>query len=146
MPPLNRDETLEEIFKNMSSLRRLLFSSGPAHGSLKGLPSRAQLGVLMLVAHKGPQSIKELAQCFGVSPSAVSQLVDGLVEDELIKREEDKENRRKIAVSLTLRGKHKLKQVEAVHMKSVARIFSSLNNKELSQFNVLQSKIVEGLK
>jgi len=54
--------------------------AGRMHGALpKDMPTHAQLGIMCVLAHRKAQSIKELAEQFGISSSAATQLVNGMV-------------------------------------------------------------------
>ncbi len=140
---MNRELLARKIFQNMSAMRRLMFTQGAHGAATKGVPSRARLGVLFTIDTEGALSIKELSERFGVSPSAVTQLVDSLVKDALLKRIEDKKDRRKIAVSLTVLGKKKITQAKNEKIRSLSRIFAALTEEELRQFENLQAKIIK---
>jgi DNA-binding MarR family transcriptional regulator len=98
------------------------------------------------VDNQGNQGVKQLAQLFSITPSAATQMVDGLVRGGLLKRETDQEDRRKVHLSLTAKGKQVLEKSKQAHLKSFLRILSPLTDQELNQFKTLQSKIIEGLK
>jgi DNA-binding MarR family transcriptional regulator len=144
--PMDRDKIIKEIYLGMDAMKKLMLREYHAGNTHRDLPTRASMGVLMVVDNFGQRSVKELASLFGVTPSAATQLVDGLVRDNLIQRRQDPDDRRKVALSLTAKGKQVLEKTKQTHLKSFVRMLSPLTDQELNQFKVLQSKIIEGLK
>ena len=56
--------------------------------------SMAQFKALLLVADTGGLTSRDLSRSLGIGPSAVTSLVDRLVERKLVRREDDPEDRR----------------------------------------------------
>ncbi len=54
----------------------------------------AQFKALLIVTDRGGLTSRELSKCLGIGPSAVTSLVDRLVERRLVRREDDPEDRR----------------------------------------------------
>jgi DNA-binding MarR family transcriptional regulator len=63
---------------------------------------------MFMLVHVGPQSIKDMAVRFSMTPSAATQLVNGLVKDGYLVRTENIWDRRKVGVDLTVKGKKHL--------------------------------------
>jgi DNA-binding MarR family transcriptional regulator len=63
-----------------------------------------QLAALYALADSGTMTVADLADTLGRSPSAVSRLADGLVQRQLIERNQDTEDRRQRTLTLTGRG------------------------------------------
>ncbi len=63
-----------------------------------------QLAALYALADSGTMTVADLADTLGRSPSTVSRLADGLVQRQLIERNQDVEDRRQRTLSLTGRG------------------------------------------
>jgi DNA-binding MarR family transcriptional regulator len=63
-----------------------------------------QLAALYALADSGTMTVADLADTLGRSPSAVSRLADGLVQRQLIERNQDAEDRRQRTLTLTGRG------------------------------------------
>lgn len=131
------------IFENTSSLRRLTSLPNEPHGTFKGGLTHAQIGLMCAVSHHGPQSIKQLAERFHISPSAVTQLVDNLVKDNLVERKEDRKDHRKIFIQLTRKGKKELQRIKEQRFEKMAKILEALTDKELGQLQKLQQKIIQ---
>ena len=143
MDKLDRQKILTEIFENISSLGRSMLSRGP-HALPDGMPTRAQMGVMFLISQNS-QTIKQIAEKFQITPSAATQLVDNLVEDDLLIRKEDEDDRRKINVELTAKGKDRLKQAKKLRFEKIEKMFEPLSNQELMQLKNIYSKIIDRL-
>jgi DNA-binding MarR family transcriptional regulator len=63
-----------------------------------------QLKTLLLVVQSGGLRSRELADGLGVAPSAVTPLVDRLVEQKLLRREDDPDDRRVVRIRATRRA------------------------------------------
>jgi DNA-binding MarR family transcriptional regulator len=71
-----------------------------------------QLAALYVLADGSTNTIGELAESLGRSPSATSRLVDGLVRRRLVERHEEPEDRRQRSIWLTHRGRAILRAVD----------------------------------
>lgn len=66
--------------------------------------SRSMLGTLYFLNHHGNAGVSDLGEHLGVSSAGASQMVERLVEDGLIQRVEDPDDRRMKRISLTAKG------------------------------------------
>jgi DNA-binding MarR family transcriptional regulator len=69
---------------------------------------RAQRRLLSAIAGKEPATLNEVAKSIGRGAPAVSRSVDALVRAGLVERTQDSDNRRRLALRLTQRGRDKL--------------------------------------
>jgi DNA-binding MarR family transcriptional regulator len=67
--------------------------------------SMPQFGLLMQMHHKGPCGMSQVSERFEITPAAASQLVDKLVQNGFIQREEDPNDRRAKLLNLTDKGR-----------------------------------------
>jgi len=67
--------------------------------------SMPQFGLLMQMHHKGPCGMSQVSERFEITPAAASQLVDKLVQNGFIQREEDPNDRRAKLLNLTDEGR-----------------------------------------
>jgi len=67
----------------------------------------AQCHLLMEMEMRGPSSLQDIADALSLDKSTLSRTVDSLVQAGLIERVPDKDNRRKVSLSLTGAGKEK---------------------------------------
>jgi DNA-binding MarR family transcriptional regulator len=105
------------------------------------MPTRAQLGVLFMLSAHPSLSIKKLAEQFGISSSATTQLVSAMVDDGLLSRTEDTLDRRLVRIDLTLAGKKRLELAREARAQMMARMFEPLTDEELAELVRLQQKM-----
>src|SRR5580704_10030726 len=67
--------------------------------------SAARLSILAVLTFGGRRTIGSLSRIEGVKPPTISNLVNGLEHDGLVKRENTEEDARQSAVSVTKKGK-----------------------------------------
>ena|SRR5688572_24314616 len=72
--------------------------------------SMPQFGLLMQMHHKGACGMSEVSERFEITPAATSQLVDKLVQNGFVKREEDPQDRRAKLLNLTDKGRELIQQ------------------------------------
>jgi DNA-binding MarR family transcriptional regulator len=72
--------------------------------------SMPQFGILMQVHHRGNCAIGDISERFDITNAAASQLVDKLVQNGLIRRQEDPSDRRAKLLNLTEKGRELIQQ------------------------------------
>lgn len=72
-----------------------------------GMP---QFSILMQLHHKGACGVSDISERFDVTNAAASQLVDKLVQNGLVKRDEDPNDRRAKLLNLTDKGRKLIQQ------------------------------------
>jgi DNA-binding MarR family transcriptional regulator len=72
--------------------------------------SMPQFGILMQLHYRGNCGISDIGDRFDISNAAASQLVDKLVQNGLIQREEDPNDRRAKLLNLTEKGRQLIQQ------------------------------------
>lgn len=131
--------------KNRQKLvQRLMEKSGRIMKSLhdiNDLPfgelqlSRPQFMILFFIApKKAGAKVKDLAKFMGVTPSAVTQFINVLVEKRIVSREEDSRDRRIISIKLTSSAKKKFRRFKKEYFENIGDVFTSLSTAEISQF------------
>jgi len=143
---MTRQQLMAEIVADMANMRRWFVGAHATSVPAKGSPTRAQIGIMYILAHAGPMTLKELAERMCMSSSAGTQLVDGLVRSKLLRRTEDPKDRRKTYLSLADAGKKKLKEMHKVHLAYSTKLFTVLDDKELLAWRDLQRKITSQLR
>lgn len=138
-----KDKTLElmEIFRDLhkSSKFKLMGHKNCPPVTL------AQWGVLAILQQNQSASVKEIAKGLNITSSAATQLTDGLVKKGFVLRTQNKDDRRKLTLTLSEKTR---KQVEQMHAESVnifTKLFDSLSDKEFEQFFNLHVKVLKGI-
>jgi DNA-binding MarR family transcriptional regulator len=89
-----------------------------------------QLAALYALADSGTMTVADLADALGRSQSAASRLVDGLVQRQLIERNQDSEDRRQRTLTLTGRGQALLGLVDRARAQEFLSIVRPLPTAE----------------
>lgn len=92
--------------------------------------SVAQLMVLRQLQYRGPCSVSDVAQALGVTRAAASQMLDRLVEQGLVARQEDPRDRRHKQVTLTPKGKAFLEAMMDAHRVWAGEVLARLTVEE----------------
>jgi len=85
--------------------------------------------------------MSQLAVAIGVSRSATSQLLDGLIEQQFVTRTQDERDRRIAYVELSESGKIQLENVWGRGMGNVTDIFEVLDDQEIMQIEAITTKL-----
>ena len=75
-----------------------------------------------------------VADCVGMRPPALTRVVDRLVANNLVYRRVDLEDRRRVRIFLTPRGKSLHRRLAALVERSQAELFASSDDAELLQY------------
>lgn len=89
------------LFRMLGYINRGFCSDDVLKGIIPESVSFAQFKTLMMIRFLGPCSIKRLSKTQGVSPASTSEMIDRLVELNLVNREQDPADRRRVLISLT---------------------------------------------
>ena len=135
-----REDLLQTLIQRMMSvMRHVRHPSPPPEPPL----SPPQLHLLFVIAGRKEEgiSVKELAERSSVTPGAITQFVDALVERSLVAREGDPSDRRIVRLKLTELAKNQLEKFRKEHLKSMSKIFDALNDDEIKQLIKLFTKM-----
>ena len=138
---MDRTQLIAEIVEDMASMRRVAWGHGGTK-PLKRKLTHAQMGIVCMLTHAGPQYLKDLAARLQMTPSAATQLVNGLERNHLVTRSSDPNDRRKIRLALTSLGKRMMARAHQERMKSFTALLAPLTDAELRQWSALQRKII----
>ena len=92
--------------------------------------SMPQFSLLMQLHHKGACGMSEVSGRFEITPAAASQLVDKLVQNGLIIREEDPSDRRAKLLNLTDKGRELIEQGIEERYRWVDQLAEMLSDEE----------------
>lgn len=124
-----------DIDRVSDSLRDLYLRS---HRVMDRLMSRhgasfARTKLLMLIARQGPIRSIDVAAYFGYAPRTVTEAIDGLERDGLVRRDPDPDDRRAKRISLTETGLIAVGSAEAARREFVDGVFGVLDSDERAQ-------------
>jgi DNA-binding MarR family transcriptional regulator len=95
--------------------------------------SSTQLHVLFMLVSDGPSTMSHLADALGVSLPNVTGLVDRMVENGLVERVRDTDDRRVVSVSPTAAGRAQVEEIDLVRRRALAELLSRLNPSQQEQ-------------
>lgn len=105
-----------------------------------------QASVLLLLMHEGRKTMSEVAAALGVSKSAASQLLDGLVECGFVDRTHHDDDKRVVYVTVSRRGLRHFKHVRQAGGKQMLQLFDLLDDDELEQIETITAKLAQRVK
>lgn len=142
---MNRSETIAALFDTLDVAKRSLHSH--MRTVIEGHDiSRTQLELLFTIHHSQPTTAKELALKLQLTPGAISQTVEELVEQQLIERETDPTDRRRQVLRLSGEGGEFMKSLDKRRREVMKRIIEKLSDEELTTWLKIQHTIIDELK
>jgi DNA-binding MarR family transcriptional regulator len=96
---------------------------------------------LSLIGRYEPINPSSIAERTSVDPDKVTRAVDRLVEKGLVARKVDGEDRRRIVLTLTARGRKVYAELDHVRRVVEEKFLSVLSNDELVRFNAVMDKL-----
>ena len=96
--------------------------------------SLQRMGVLFTLYYKKDQSLKELAHLLAVSTSNLSVMIESMVQEDFIIRAQDKNDRRKIVLNLSEKGKMMFKDEKEKMVDKLSIWVNNLSEEEKNQF------------
>ena len=97
------NSTPEALAARFTAVSHQWVAEGPAERT-----DRARRKLLLAIAGKKPATLNQVAKSVGRGAPAVSRSVDTLVRAGLVERTQDPDNRRRLALRLTERGREQL--------------------------------------
>jgi DNA-binding MarR family transcriptional regulator len=127
---------VEQMFIIMKQIHRDISPTDP-------LLSPPQARLLFTIAGKKEEgiSVKELAEKTNVTPGAITQFVDALVKKDLVRRDEDSNDRRIVRLTLTGSAKSKIEKLHKDFLATASRSFDVLSDREIRQLIELLAKV-----
>lgn len=91
----------------------------------------------------GPRRMCEVSDALGVVPRTLTSTVDGLEEEELVRRTEHPSDRRATLLTLTARGTQRLEEARAIMAVGVRERISRLSPEQRQQLQGLLERLME---
>ncbi|WP_143415436.1 MarR family transcriptional regulator [Geobacillus sp. E263] len=138
MEKLSR-EIMYSVFRMQKALYRLVREDAARVGI-----TEVQLMILYTLLKKENIRLNDLAEKLNLSNSNVSGTVERLVSAGLVARETSKEDRRAVILSLTDKGRQKIKEAfnhESILLQRLRKIEQTIDMEEILQFLSIQQKM-----
>ena len=136
---------IEEFSKRMIELMPQCirgFSRHEHNYLSRGEITLPQLWVLEYLSRRGGCLMSELAQSLKISRPAATGLIDRLIAQGLVQRENIKEDRRTIKVSITLKGKKIVANIWEQKRRTLIKVFSKLSARDRKQHLLILERVV----
>jgi MarR family transcriptional regulator, organic hydroperoxide resistance regulator len=125
-----KQKLIAQIIDNHKLIGRCMADDSPDAWLELNL-SIAQLKSLIFINFQGTTNFKKVAEALGVTPPNVTGIIDRLVEQGLVTRVENPQNRRAQILSLTKTGKNLLKELIERRNAHLSSILTNLKLEEL---------------
>lgn len=104
-----------------------------------------QQGVLRVLHHEGEQTISELSKKFMCDPSTLVPSVDALERKQLVNRQRDPQDRRRVILSLTGGAQHLIQRMDAVRDDDpLLTSLRQMGSESTAQLLALMRQLIEG--
>jgi len=107
--------------------------------------SLARTKFLIYLQKEGPSRATDMADLLGLAPRTVTEGLDGLERDGLVRRDPDPDDRRAKRVSLTPEGRKAIAATEPLRIRLVERIFGTLDAEDLAHLDRILGRLSEAL-
>jgi len=141
---ISRKQIIEEIISSFRVIKRKIMAENQWSPQRQHI-TPTQVQILLIVMHHEGISVKEIAKILSISSSAVAQLVNGLVENGYLIRENSPDDHRFVQIKLSCEIKKHAKAMKARFLRKVSTLFDALDDNEIVQYNNLNKKILEKL-
>lgn len=111
----------------------------------KGL-SRSMLGTLFHLSHRDHAGVSDLGEHLGVSSPAASQMLERLVEEGLIQRVEDPDDRRMKKITMTEKGYQVMKESVSARLGWLEDLTAELSEEDKTQITSAVKLIISKAK
>ena len=107
--------------------------------------SLARTKLLLCLQKRGPLRATDIAEFFSQSPRTVTEAIDGLERDGLVKREPDPSDRRAKIIHITAKGADAAAKTEPLRRQIVDQTFGILDERERAELAAILAKLSGGL-
>lgn len=134
---MNKAKIAQEIIEHLSRCQR---PAGMSGWKKLGL-SHAQVGMLFMLSYHQDASVNQIADFLGITKSAVTQLLEPLVDKSLVTRRSDPKDKRIARLSLSAKGKSQISKIAKLKSAGLRSALTSLDYKDLEQMRSLLLKM-----
>lgn len=99
--------------------------------------SGSQFNIIATIYFNGPMGLKKLCEYMSLAPSTISEMIKRMIKTGLVKKEQDKVDKRKIVVNITDKSIEIVKSVINYRIDYVKRLVEPLSDEE--KINLLET-------
>ena len=140
--PSDEEQALaESMFAMFSLFKHVMIDAAQACDVAS--PERAKI---MSTLKAAPARSGQLAQMARLSPSAITETVEGLERDGLVRRESDPDDRRVVRVALTAEGRRQVQRFETACVASLSERLAPLTTAQRQRIRAAMNELREVLR
>lgn len=142
------DEITKNLVKSLKEMTQLVRKGKPGmpfDNTVKQL-TLAQAEVLIYLCEHKKAKMSDIAKEANVKLPTMTEIVDKLVKNGLLKRERDDTDRRNVWITVADNIKNKTKKIVQTHDRYIEKILSALTMEEKKQAINIINKIINNLK
>ena len=136
------DDVTASLEKFMETFMRRSMRNFILYAKERGL-SMSQIGALFAIHRKGACGVSDIGEELGITAAATSQMLNRLVEQDLIGRSEDQDDRRVKRIVLTHFGTQTLHESLRARQNWLHRLAVTLTPEEQEQVNTTLKLLIE---
>lgn len=141
---MEKQETIAKIIGLQHQHSEIMRQHSFSHWMKMGLTA-VQFKSLLYIVKTGDATSKKLSDILEVTPANVTGVIDRLIGQELVQREENPEDRRVTLLQATDKGKKLIANLEENRIEHMAQLLSSLNEEELDHLYIGLSALFTAL-
>ncbi|MEO6761542.1 MAG: MarR family transcriptional regulator [Candidatus Saccharimonadales bacterium] len=127
---MKKDELFERLYDSLNATKRIMH--GRTHALAGNCPiNRTQMELMFTLKHLQPTSAKRLATEMHLTPGAISQLIEGLVELKLVSRQTGLADRRTQSLKMSASGLQKMHEIEMRRHDLMKHVMQGMTIEEL---------------
>jgi MarR family transcriptional regulator, organic hydroperoxide resistance regulator len=139
---MENTELIEQVLELQQQADSTFRHFSPKHWIDLNL-SIAQLKSLLFIASKGKTNFKKIAEALGVTPPNITGIIDRLVEQDLVSRNENPEDRRVMLLELTEKGQELLFNLRERRVAYMRQVLVRMNAEELNSLSIGLSALIK---
>ncbi|EGU42346.1 MULTISPECIES: MarR family winged helix-turn-helix transcriptional regulator [Vibrio] len=139
---MSDNTSLESIFRLVHSLKRKMSEQIE---SLDSEIAPMNIRVMKIITKKSPCTAIDIAHFLNRDKAQVTRLVNALINQELVKKSPNPEDKRSQLLVLTNKGEDIMTKVSNIDREMLQRMTKGMNEDELEQFSQIASKMAQNL-
>lgn len=139
---MSDNTSLESIFRLVHSLKRKMSEQIE---SLDSEIAPMNIRVMKIITKKSPCTAIDIAHFLNRDKAQVTRLVNALINQELVKKSPNPEDKRSQLLVLTNKGEDIMAKVSNIDREMLQRMTKGMNEDELEQFSQIASKMAQNL-
>ena len=139
---MSDNTSLESIFRLVHSLKRKMSEQIE---SLDSEIAPMNIRVMKIITKKSPCTAIDIAHFLNRDKAQVTRLVNALINQELVKKSPNPEDKRSQLLVLTNKGEDIMTKVSNIDREMLQRMTKGMNEDELEQFSQIANKMAQNL-